>query len=180
MSTPSFFEQIFARDPRQLARFPDAPLDQALSEWKKIQAAPVPPPPAPVPTPPAAPTPAAPNGAPAPSGDQIAQIATHVWRAKNRLLDPDNGQPREESQRIYRHIERTLDTLNLMGVVIRDHLNESYDPGLPVNVLTFQPMPGLSRDTVIEAVRPTVIWQERVLQIGEVVVGTPENSPASP
>jgi hypothetical protein len=63
-----------------------------------------------------------------------------------------------------------------MGVVIRDQLNEPYDPGLPVNVLTFQPMPGLTRDTIIEVVRPTIIWQERVLQIGEVVVGTPANS----
>jgi|HubBroStandDraft_5_1064220.scaffolds.fasta_scaffold263854_1 hypothetical protein len=159
MTTPSFFSQVFARDPRRIVRFPEAPLDQALADWKKIQS-----------------TPAPTAATPAPALDQIAVIATHVWRAKSKLIDPASGQPREETRRTYRHIESTLDTLAQMGVVIRDQLNEPYDPGLPVNVLTFQPMPGLSRDTIIEVLRPTIIWQERVLQIGEVIVGTPENS----
>ncbi len=163
MTTPSFFDQVFARDPRRIVRFPEAPLDRALADWKKIQS-----------------TPAPAVATPAPALDQIAAIATHVWRAKNKLIDPASGQPHEETRRTYRHIESTLDALAQMGVVIHDQLNEPYDPGLPVNVLTFQPMPGLSRDTIVEVVRPTIIWQERVLQIGEVVVGTPENSPVLP
>jgi len=163
MTTPSFFDLVFARDPRRIVRFPEAPLDQALAEWEKIQSAPAPPPP---------PTPAAET--PTPALDQIAAIATHVWRAKNKLIDPVSGQPREETRRTYRHIESTLDALTQMGVAIRDQLNEPYDPGLPVNVLTFQPMPGLNRDTIVEVLRPTIIWQDRVLQIGEVIVGTPE------
>jgi hypothetical protein len=163
MTTPSFFDLVFARDPRRIVRFPEAPLDQALAEWEKIQSAP------------AAPAPVAET--PAPAMDQIAAIATHVWRAKKKLIDPGSGQPHEETKRTYRHIESTLDALAQMGVVISDQLNEPYDPGLPVNVLTFQPMPGLSRDTIVDVVRPTIIWRERVLQVGEVVVGTPENSP---
>jgi len=162
MTTPSFFDLVFARDPRRIVRFPEAPLDQALADWEKIQSAPAP---APV------------ADTPAPAMDQIAAIATHVWRAKNKLIDPESGQPREETKRTYRHIESTLDALAQMGVVISDQLNEPYDPGLPVNVLTFQPMPGLSRDTIVDVVRPTIIWRERVLQVGEVVVGTPENTP---
>jgi hypothetical protein len=162
MTTPSFFDLVFARDPRRIVRFPEAPLDQAIADWEKIRSTPAP-----------APT----TETPAPALDQIAAIATHVWRAKNKLIDPESGQPREETKRTYRHIESALDALAQMGVVIRDHLNEPYDPGLPVNVLTFQPMPGLSRDTIIDVVRPTIIWQERVLQVGEVVVGTPENTP---
>jgi hypothetical protein len=164
MTTPSFFDLVLARDPRRIVRFPEAPLDQALAEWEKIQSAP-------------APAPAPPAEAPAPALDQIAAIATHVWRAKSKLIDPASGQPREETKRTYRHIESTLDALAQMGVVIRDQLNEPYDPGLPVNVLTFQPMPGLSRDTIVEVLRPTIIWRERVLQVGEVIVGTPENPP---
>jgi hypothetical protein len=161
MTTPSFFDLVFARDPRRIVRFPEAPLDQAFVELEKIESAPTP-----------APAPAA--DSPALALDQIAAIATHVWRAKNKLIDPESGQPREETKRTYRHIESTLDALAQMGVAIRDQLNEPYDPGLPVNVLTFQPMPGLSRDTIVEVLRPTIIWQERVLQVGEVIVGTPE------
>jgi len=29
------------------------------------------------------------------------------------------------------------------------------------------------RDTVLETVRPTVMWKDRIVQVGEVVVGTP-------
>jgi len=157
MTTPSFFARVFARDPRRLVRFPEAPLDQALADWEKIRTAP----------------PAAAAAAPSPALDRVAEIATHVWRAKSKLVDPASGQPREETRRIHRHVESALESLVQMGVVIRDQLNEPYDPGLPVNVLTFQPTPGLSRDTIVEVVRPTILWQERVLQIGEVVVGTP-------
>jgi hypothetical protein len=159
MTIPSFFDLVFARDPRRIVRFPEAPLDQALADWEKIQSAP-------------APT----ADTPAPALDQIAAIATNVWRAKSKLIDPATSLPREETKRTYRHIESTLDALTQMGVVIREQLYEPYDPGLPVNVLTFQPMPGLSRDTIVEVVRPTIIWQDRVLQVGEVVVGTPETS----
>ena len=157
MTTPSFFARVFARDPRRLVRFPEAPLDQALADWEKIRTAP----------------PASAAAAPSPALDRVAEIATHVWRAKSKLVDPASGQPREETRRIHRHVESALESLVQMGVVIRDQLNEPYDPGLPVNVLTFQPTPGLSRDTIVEVVRPTILWQERVLQIGEVVVGTP-------
>ena len=157
MTTPSFFARVFARDPRRLVRFPEAPLDQALADWEKIRTAP----------------PASAAAAPSPVLDRVAEIATHVWRAKSKLVDPASGQPREETRRIHRHVESALESLVQMGVVIRDQLNEPYDPGLPVNVLTFQPTPGLSRDTIVEVVRPTILWQERVLQIGEVVVGTP-------
>src|ERR1039458_7429940 len=135
MTTPSFFDLVFARDPRRIVRFPEAPLDQALADWQKIKSTPAP---APV------------ADTPAPALDQIAAIATNVWRAKSKLLDPPTGQPREETKRTYRHIESTLDALTQMGVVIREQLYEPYDPGLPVNVLTFQPMPGLSRDTIVE------------------------------
>jgi len=162
MTTPSFFDLVLARDPRRIVRFPEAPLDQALADLEKIQSAPV-----------SAPT----AETPLPALDQIAAIATNVWRAKGKLIDPATGQPREETKRTYRHIESTLDALTQMGVVIREQLYEPYDPGLPVNVLTFQPMPGLSRDTIVEIVRPTIIWQDRVLQVGEVVVGTPESAP---
>jgi hypothetical protein len=33
----------------------------------------------------------------------------------------------------------------------------------------------VERDTVIETVRPTVMWKDRLVQLGEVVVGTPVN-----
>jgi hypothetical protein len=90
-----------------------------------------------------------------------------------KTVDPVTGEPREEMKRIHRHIEGALDMLKQMGLTINDWVNQPYDAGLPVKVLTFQPAPGVTRDTILETVRPTVMWRNRLVQTGEVVVGTP-------
>jgi hypothetical protein len=173
MNPPSLLAQVFAREPRRLVRFPDVPLDRALADWTALQVQlAAEPDPMPAPTAPTTP-------APAPNHEQIVAIATNMWRAKTKLVDAATGVPHEETKRTYRHVESTLDALTEMGVVIRDLLNEPYDPGLPVNVLTYQPTAGLVRDTVVEVVRPTILWRGDVVQIGEVVVGTPSEDSSS-
>ena len=90
------------------------------------------------------------------------------------MVDPKTGAPREETRRLYRHIEGALEALTGMGVRLSDWIDQPYDAGLPVKVLSFQPTPEVTRDTVIEAVRPAVFWQDRLLQVGEVIVGIPQ------
>lgn len=207
----SLLAQIFARDPRKLARFPDVPLDQALvtlqhllSTLEELSSLSVPPPPsvlasigsmppvvpveetAPVETPALAPA-QAPTSAPAPVtvvsseayldelGGSMAALATQVWRARNRIIDPETGEPREEMRRLHRHVEGAFEALREMGLQINDWMKQPYDSGLPVKVLTFQPASEVQRDTVLEATRPTVIWKERLLQMGEVIVGIPQS-----
>jgi len=161
---PGLWAQIFARDPRTLVRFPDLPIDAALAELAEISGMPA--------------TPQAPAAAPAGAENEqlpqaLSSLATHLWRAKGKLVDPATGEPREESRRIYRHVEAALETFSQLGVTMNDWLNQPYDPGLPVKVLTFQPTPDLTRDTVVEATRPTVMWNDRLLQLAEVIVGIP-------
>ncbi len=162
---PGLWAQIFARDPRVLVRFPELPIDAALAELAQLTDAP------------AAPSDRTPPAMTAAENDQLPQaissLATHLWRAKGKLVDPATGEPREESRRIYRHVEAAIDTFTNLGVTMNDWLNQPYDPGLPVKVLTFQPTPELTRDTVVEAVRPTVMWNDRLLQLAEVIVGIP-------
>lgn len=181
MPNPSLFAQIFARDPRKLVRFPEYPVDLALAELrnlqdhveqaKKLAESPAPAPAVSAPAP--AETPAA---VPEALMQSIAALATQVWRTKGKLVDPGTGEPKEETRRAYRHVESALETFAQMGVTLNDWVNQPYDPGLPVKVLTFQPTPGVMRDTVVEAVRPTVVWKDRLLQLGEVVVGIPPNT----
>lgn len=200
----SLLAQIMARDPRKLVRFPDVPLDQALlalqqleTNLQELKVLPPPPPPAPRESmPPVVPV-AAPEpvpvaevpAAPAASADTVdleafsgslTTLATQVWRARVRIIDPETGEPREEMRRIHRHVEGAYEAFSQLGLTINDWVNQPYDAGLPVKVLTFQPTPDLQRDTVLEAVRPTVIWKDRLLQMGEVIVGTPQNTEAKP
>lgn len=200
----SLLAQIMARDPRKVVRFPDVPLDQALVSLEQLQSAihdllavPTPPPPSePVsigsmpPVVPAAvdelapPVPSESKPEPAPAAAEsldavsglLAGLATQVWRARNRIIDPETGEPREEMKRIHRHVDGAYETLAQMGLTINDWVKQPYDPGLPVKVLTFQPTSDVQRDTVLEAVRPSVIWKDHLLQMGEVIVGIPPSA----
>ena len=173
MNDPGIFQLLMASDPRQLAKFPPIPLEKAMGEVQALKNA------------------STGGAAPAPSvvpaaaivsglepvealGSSIATLATHIWRAQTRMVDPKTGEAREETRRLYRHIEGALDTFASMGVRLSDWVGQPYDAGLPVKVLSFQPTADLACDTVIEAVRPAVFWQDRLLQVGEVIVGIPQ------
>jgi hypothetical protein len=167
----SLLAQILARDPRKQVRFPDPPVDEALSALRRLEAA--------LRT--AQDAPAGVEPRPEAGGtDELSSalggLATQIWRAVGKTVDPATGQPREEMKRVYRHIEGAVDQLKEIGVTMNDWVKQPYDAGLPVKVLSFQPTLGLDRDTVLEAVRPTVIWKGRLLQLGEVIVGTPLSS----
>ena len=169
MSFP-LLAQIFARDPRKQVRFPELPVDEALTAVRRLEAAL---------REPQAPSQAAPGpAADDPEGLSTAfgGLATQVWRAMGKTVDPATGEPREEMRRVHRHIEGALEVLKQMGLTINDWVNQPYDAGLPVKVLAFQPAPGVERDTILETVRPTVMWKNRLVQLGEVVVGTPVGS----
>lgn len=180
MSNSTLLAQLFATDPRKLVRFPELPVEAAMAELRVLQERVQAPAPAPAPVaPPAAPaakTPPPGGGFPEGFAQSLCTLATHVWRTKGKLVDPATGEPKEETRRAYRHIEGAFETFAQMGLTMNDWINQPFDPGLPVKVLTFQPTSGITQDTVVEAVRPTVIWKDQLLQLGEVVVGIPANT----
>lgn len=191
MKDPGPLQLLMATEPKKLARLPEPPLEKALAEVQALKNAPacaapgpgegaVPPPVAPQPIAPVDATGPAEPGADDAMAGSLATLATHVWRAQSKMVDPGTGEPREETRRLYRHIEGAIDTFAAMGVRLSDWLGQPYDAGLPVKVISFQPTPDLVRDTVIEAVRPAVFWQDRLLQVGEVIVGIPQNSIKQP
>ncbi|MDY0152135.1 MAG: hypothetical protein RBS43_07680 [Candidatus Cloacimonas sp.] len=104
----------------------------------------------------------------------FAEVATGLCRLKQRMLEPGTAHPLEEMRRIYRHLESTWETLNEAGIEIMDHINEYYDPGMSISVLAFQPTKGISRELIIETIKPTVYLKGKRIQMGEVIVGTPE------
>lgn len=115
------------------------------------------------------------------SGEQIdrqhiktfAAIATHAWRAKERMVDPASGEPREGMDRLYRNIEGIYQALLEAGVEIKDYTGGIYDTGMALKALSFEPTPNISREEVKETVRPTVLYKEHIIQLGEVIVATP-------
>jgi hypothetical protein len=44
---------------------------------------------------------------------------------------------------------------------------------MPLTVITTQPTAGIAKERVIETIKPTIYWNETIIQTGEVVIATP-------
>lgn len=105
-----------------------------------------------------------------------ANIVTNAWRAKLKMVDADTNEPTETMKRVYRHIEAIFDALKQMGIEHTDPAGRTYDSGMALKVVTFEPTPGLSKEEIKETIKPSVTWQGRLIQMGEVIVGTPQKA----
>ncbi len=109
----------------------------------------------------------------------LADISTGLWRLRQRMVSPDTDQPAEEMRRAYRFFASVWDTLHEAGVTIQDHTHTAYDPHLALKVLTYEPTPGVTREQVLETIKPSVYYHQRCIQMGEIIVAIPpEESPA--
>lgn len=104
----------------------------------------------------------------------FSTIATNAWRLRNKMIDVESGEPKDEMRRVCRHVEAILDALSHIGVEVKDMKDRAYDTGMALKVITFEKTPGLTREKIVETIRPTVTFQGSLIQIGEVIVGTPE------
>jgi hypothetical protein len=104
-------------------------------------------------------------------------LAMNAWRIRVRLTDSDR-EPREEIgkddlKKINRYCDAMFQSLSGIGIEVKDRTGEVFDYGLPEKVLTAQPQLGLTREIIVETVRPTIYWNTQIAQPGEVVIGTP-------
>lgn len=104
----------------------------------------------------------------------VARLATGLWRARRRMCRPGSGEPLPEMRQPHRHVQSAWDELEEAGVLVQDHDGDAFASGLALQVVAFQPEPGLTEERVIETVRPSIYRKGRVIQMGEVIVGTPD------
>jgi hypothetical protein len=103
----------------------------------------------------------------------LVSIATNAWRAKTKMVDVANGEIREDMKRVDRHIEAIYRNLAEAGVVIRDHTGDAYDEGQPMKVVASKPTQGLDKKCVSETLLPSIFWNNRLVQNGEIEIATP-------
>ncbi len=104
----------------------------------------------------------------------LADVGTGLWRLKNKMVEPNGNRPREEMRRAYRHFESAWDALTQGGIEIQDHTGIRFDSGLSIEVIAFQPLAEMHREEVIETIRPSIYYQGKRIQMGQVIVGTPK------
>jgi len=109
----------------------------------------------------------------------IAMVATNAWKLKMMMTDGKEGVVKEECKRFYRPIEAILDSLDAIGIKIIDRTGETFDYGLPEKVTANHPTPNISKEYVIETQKPTITLNDQYLQVGEVIIATPERQDPS-
>jgi len=99
-------------------------------------------------------------------------IATHAWKARVRLSRAD-GPISSDVERIGRHLDAIVESLEKLGMEIKDHTGEPFDYGQSLKVAASQPKEGISQEFVAETIRPTIYVKGKLIQQGEVVIDIP-------
>ena len=102
----------------------------------------------------------------------LADIATNLWRAKKKNVE-DSDDISDELRKVLRHYGASWNLLTNSGFEICDHTNEAYPEGSPLKVIAFQPMAGYGSLTVAETIKPTIYFNDKKIQEGEVIVAMP-------
>ena len=104
----------------------------------------------------------------------IADLGTGIWRLKRKMTDPTSKEPLEGMRKEYRCLESVWDILVNAEVEIQDHENQRYDSGFLLKVVAFEENPSLPYDIVIETIKPSIYYKKEHIQVGDVIVGTPD------
>lgn len=121
----------------------------------------------------------------------LVSIGNNFWRARKRMSDSGDGEVREDMKRVHDRVEairRSLVEVGIViryypevrdecqpatGIVIRDHTGDAYDEGQPMKVVANKPTPGLDKKRVSETLLPSIFWNNRLVQNGEIEIATP-------
>lgn len=106
----------------------------------------------------------------------IADIATGVWRMRNKFSMVNIEDLPDEMKKANRHLESVWDALASAKVETRDHTSEKYVPGMALKVIAFQPTPHVQAERITETIKPSVFYKDTLIQVGEVIVATPDTT----
>lgn len=115
-----------------------------------------------------------PDGPPAADDGSLADAAIGLWRAQRRITTEDPEGNSRLTRQLGRYLDKAWTGLAGVGITVHEHDDEPFHDGLALKVSAREPRPGLSRETVVETVSPSVLRADQVIQPGEVIVGYPE------
>jgi hypothetical protein len=98
----------------------------------------------------------------------LIDLGTGVWRIR-RKIEGLSRMPKEIKDALY-SLESTWASMSAGGVEIVDHTGT-----IPLKneakIIEVREIPNLTRDQVIETIKPTIILRGEIIQVGEVVMG---------
>jgi hypothetical protein len=107
----------------------------------------------------------------------LISLANECWRVEGLIIDQETGDVKEtmstELKRLCSTLERMKETLTSIGINVIDRTGEAFNPGLPDQVVTEEPKVGISTEQITRTIKPTIIWQQTMVQRGEIEIAVP-------
>lgn len=109
----------------------------------------------------------------------LADVGTGLWRMRRTMIPTSSprfmeARPLDGMRKCFNWLVSVWDVLKENGIEIQDHTGSVYREGQDLKVPAFEPTPGIDVETVIDTIKPSIYLDGRMIQMGEVVVGTPE------
>lgn len=98
----------------------------------------------------------------------LADALTNLWRTGRKL--GTDGAARQAA----RHLQAAWDGFARAGLTVQEHDGVAFDAGMALEVVAYEPRPGVQADVVCETVRPCVYRGKERIQVGQVIVARPE------
>lgn len=108
----------------------------------------------------------------------IVELLVIFWRMEKRIDQLKNANTIESDNyyKIIRYLSNAQDVLSKNDFEISDHANEINTGGEAYKVIAYQPEESFTEERVIETIKPTIYFKNKILQRGEVIVGQPNES----
>jgi hypothetical protein len=108
----------------------------------------------------------------------LIEVANQSWRIEAALIDSETKEPKstlspQEIKKLSTALETICECTKGLGIKVVDRCNEDFHPGLPDQVVTEEPRDGISKERVIRTIRPTIIWNQTMVQRGEIDIAVP-------
>ena len=108
----------------------------------------------------------------------LVENANQVWRILTAVIDSESKEIKvlispQEIKKVANAIEKFIATFDSLGIRIIDRLGESFNAGLPDQVVTEEPREGLTKEQIIRTIRPTIRWNQTMVQRGEIDIAVP-------
>lgn len=117
------------------------------------------------------------------SAESILQRAmidnvNQVWRIYTAIFDSESREVKDqvahqEVKKIANAVDKLVATFESLGLRIIDRLGEPFDAGFPDQVITEEQREGLTKEQIIRTIRPTILWNQTMVQRGEIDIAVP-------
>lgn len=108
----------------------------------------------------------------------LIAVANQAWRIASAIIDPDTQESKreissQEIKKVGNALESIREVLGGISIKIIDRLGEPFNAGLPDQVVTEEQREGLTREQIIRTIRPTIMWNQTMVQRGEIDIAVP-------